>query len=71
MGFDEEQLTRTQKIGEVWKKLLYKDLEFDKQPKVEVLKLGLEKYKPDVSWTDVLEMANSNISNYLFLIFFY
>ena len=58
LGFDNEQLDRTNKIGEVWKIVLYKDLEFDAPPNIKVLKLGLGKFKPDISWTDVLEIAN-------------
>ncbi len=57
LGFDNEQLDRTNKIGEVWQSLLYKDLEFETTPNIQVLKLGLEKFKPDVSWSDVLKIA--------------
>lgn len=63
LGFDNEQLDRTNKIGEVWKKLLYQDLEFDAPPKITVLKLGLDKYKPDVSWTDILTIASKYLDD--------
>jgi hypothetical protein len=57
MKFDKEQLSRTEKIGEIWQRLLYEDLEFDAMPKTQVLTLGLDKYKPDVSWTNILSIA--------------
>lgn len=63
LGFDNEQLDRTKKIGEIWKSLLYKDLEFYAPPNIKVLKLGLGKFKPDISWTDVLVIANKYLEN--------
>lgn len=58
LPFDENQLIRTQKITEIWAKLLYLDLGFSSPPKTSVLKLGLEKYNPDISWEKILEFAS-------------
>jgi len=44
---------------QVWQALLYEDLGFDSEPDAQVLKLGLEKYNPYVSWTDVLKIAKN------------
>ena len=63
LDFDNKQLERTNKIGKVWQYLLYKDIEFDAPPNISVLKLGLDKYKPDVSWSDVLKIANQYFDN--------
>lgn len=59
MGFDIEQLKRTEQIGDVWATLLYKDLGFESTPTVQVRSLGLEtpKFKPDVLWKDVHNIA--------------
>jgi len=57
-GFDDAQLQRTRNIGNVWAKLLYKDLGFDEQPEVEVYKLGMEYFQPDVSWENIYRIAN-------------
>lgn len=57
LDFDTAQLKRTAKIGEVWSKLLYHDLGFTDIPKIKVLKLGLKKYNPHVSWTDIFDIA--------------
>jgi hypothetical protein len=59
LGFDEEQLKRTRNIAEVWAHLLYRDLGYQNPPDVIVRKLGLEKYKPDVSWKSVTRIAES------------
>ena len=56
-GFDDTQLQRTRNIGNVWAKLLYKDLGFDQQPEVEVYKLGMEDFQPDVSWENIYRIA--------------
>lgn len=58
LPFDEKQLIRTQKITEIWAKLLYRDLGFSSPPKTSVLKLGLEKYNPDISWEKILGLAS-------------
>jgi len=58
LGFNKTQLERTGKMGKIWKELLYKDLGFDKKPKLQIRKLGLEKYKPDISWPKVKEIAS-------------
>jgi hypothetical protein len=65
MPFDELQLERTKKIGQVWAELLHRDLGFDSKPKVEVRMLGLKKDKPQegvsryrfISWEKVLKIA--------------
>jgi hypothetical protein len=55
--FDEEQMERTRKIGEVWSKLLYEDLGFAKPPEFSVITLGDERFNPDISWTQILSIA--------------
>ncbi len=55
--FDELQLTRTRNIAEVWATLLFEEFGFTQQPLYAVFKLGAKKYNPDVSWMDVLEIA--------------
>ena len=57
LDFDEIQLKRTKEIAEVWQKLLYRDLGFTNEPDIEMRKLGLKKYKPDISWEDVYNIA--------------
>ena len=56
-GFDEAQLQRTRNIGNVWAKLLYKDLGIDEQPEIEVYKQGMKRDQPDVSWEKVYMIA--------------
>jgi hypothetical protein len=68
MTFDKLQLERTEKIGEVWAELLYRDLGFASKPKVEVRMLGLIKDKPKegefryrfISWEEVLDIAKKH-----------
>ena len=57
LDFDREQLRRTNNIAEIWAALLYRDLGFDCPPSVEVRRLGLAKYKPEVSWESVKAIA--------------
>ncbi len=57
LGFDSEQLRRTENIAAIWAKLLYRDLGFSAEPVVKVKKLGLEKFKPDVSWEALYVIA--------------
>ena len=56
--FDKIQLERTWKITEVWASpLLYRDLGFKKAPAYTVIKLGLSKQKPDLSWQEIFCIA--------------
>jgi hypothetical protein len=55
--FDDIQLKRTRNIAEVWATLLFEDIGFTESPAYTVFKLGAEKYYPDISWTDILEIA--------------
>lgn len=55
--FDEEQLERTWNISEVWASLLYEDFGFSNPPIYTVFKLGASQFKPDISWLDILEIA--------------
>ena len=56
--FDKIQLERTWKITEVWaSSLLYRDLGFEKAPVYTVVKLGLSKQKPDLSWQEIFRIA--------------
>lgn len=57
LNFEEEQLNRTKQIGEIWSKLLYKDLDFSTNPIYQVKTIGLEKYDPDVSWERIYRIA--------------
>lgn len=59
LGFDAAQLERTHNIAEVWRTLLFKDLGFDGPPSVEVRTIGMARYSPDVSWEDVLSVAQA------------
>ncbi len=59
MPFDEEQLRRTCAIGEVWGKLLFPDLGQAGPFEPKVMKLGLDRYGPDISWTQVHSIAES------------
>src|SRR5690606_24102012 len=56
-AFKEDQVRLTNQIAQVWSKLLFRDLGFDEIPNVHVLKLGREKFKPDVSWEYVYEIS--------------
>lgn len=56
-SFDEEQLTRTWNIAEVWATLLYKDIGFLVPPVYSVFKLGGAAFRPHISWTAVSEIA--------------
>lgn len=57
LDFDQAQLNRTIEITEVWQKLLYRDLGFNIEPEFQVRTLGLKKYKPNVSWEEVYNIA--------------
>jgi len=62
--FDEEQLTRTRNIAEVWAMLLYKDLGFLEPPTYSVFKLGAKNYSPDINWTSILEITTQTYNEY-------
>jgi hypothetical protein len=55
--FDQSQINRTWNIAEVWANLLYKDLGFSAPPIYTVFTLGSERAGSDVSWRQVLEIA--------------
>lgn len=57
LGFDALQMKRTRNIAQVWSTLLYKDLGFDAVPVTTVLTLGLERFRPDISWESVAQIA--------------
>ena len=58
LGFDAEQTARTERIAEVWAKLLYGDIGFENEPgDVQVRTLGLAKFSPDISWEDIGRIA--------------
>jgi len=57
LDFDLEQIQRTENIGKIWAALFYADLGYTKPPKVTVLKLGLAKFSPDISWEDVARIS--------------
>lgn len=55
---DKEQIKRTERIVEVWRDLLYKELGFSSPPNIEVKALGLAKDNPDISWENVRDIAS-------------
>jgi len=61
LDFDKEQIRRTNNIVNIWAEILYNDLGYNKKPKFKVFKLGLEKYKPDISWEKIIEILSDNL----------
>ena len=59
LNFAEEQLNRTKQIGEIWAKLLYKDLDFSSVPVLQTKTIGLEKFRPDTSWEEIYNIARN------------
>jgi len=57
--FDKEQLKRTKKITKIWSQLLYKDFGFIKPPNCFVIKLGANKYSPDINWSTIYEIVKN------------
>lgn len=55
--FNRGQLERMRKIAEVWRKLLYRDLGFQKPPEVIMAKIGPCKLCPEISWEQLSLMA--------------
>ena len=55
--FDTAQLKRTERIAEVWSKVLYRDVGFDDPPHIITAKLGPARFKPDLSWEWIAELA--------------
>lgn len=55
--FDDKQISRTEKIAQVWAELLYEDLGFTEKPIYTVFKLGAANSNPDISWEEVSEIA--------------
>ncbi|NOX45427.1 MAG: hypothetical protein GXO89_00435 [Chlorobi bacterium] len=62
-AFDEVQMKRTRNIAEVWASLLYEDFGFTKKPEYDVYKLGAKKYRPNIKWTEVLDIARNTYRN--------
>jgi hypothetical protein len=61
--FDEAQLGRTWKIAEVWAShLLYRDLGFENAPAYAVVRLGLSRHNPDLSWYEIMQIAEEYYS---------
>lgn len=56
--FDENQIQRTEKIAEIWAKLLFEDFGFDDEPVYSVFKLGAKKFNPTISWRQVSIIAD-------------
>ena len=56
-GFAKVQLDRTWTISEVWASLLYRDLGFERPPAYTVIRLGLAKHNPHLSWQEVLQIS--------------
>lgn len=55
--FNRGQLERMRKIAEVWSKLLYRDLGFQKPPEVITARIGPRKLCPEISWEQLSLMA--------------
>jgi len=55
--FDDIQLKRTWNIAEVWATLLYDDFGFKNPPEYALIKLGGEKFNPEISWEEILKIA--------------
>jgi hypothetical protein len=55
--FSPAQLKRTRKIAEVWSKLLYRDLGFQKPPEVITATIGPRKWHPEICWEELSLMA--------------
>ncbi len=64
LSFDYEQISRTNNIVNIWAEILYNDLGYNKKPKYKTLKLGLEKYKPDISWEKIIEILSDNLPSH-------
>jgi hypothetical protein len=57
-AFGRDQTTRTERIVEIWKALLYEDLGFSSPPNALTAAIGPERSNPDISWEWLLDMAN-------------
>ena len=55
--FDLDQLERTRNITQVWATLMYEEFGFDHPPECLVFTLGAQQYNPDISWEDILQIA--------------
>ena len=58
LDFDQDQIRRTNNIAEIWSNIIYSDLGYNSPPPYKILKLGLDKYKPDISWEKVKEIVS-------------
>lgn len=69
LDFEEQQIERTKKIVQVWSKLLFQDLGYTSPPQFYVRKLGLNKYRPDISWENIFKIISkvlpSNDKSYI------
>lgn len=58
LGFEAEQLKRTEDIAALWaSELLQADLGFLEEPSWAVIRLGAGRYSPDLSWEELLGIA--------------
>lgn len=56
-SFDSDQLDRTNKIAEVWARLLYDDLGFAMQPKHVMATIGPSKLNPTITWEWLFDLV--------------
>ena len=56
-AFGREQTSRTERIVEVWRTLLYDDLGFASPPNALTAAIGPQSAKPDISWEWLLDLA--------------
>jgi len=58
-SFDVEQFNRTKRITDVWISLLHEEFGFQNIPKCRLIKIGARKFNPDVTWSQIFEIAKS------------
>lgn len=63
LWFDYEQINRTQNIADVWGKLLYKEFGFESPINPVVLRLGHQKFFPDISWQEIFQIAKETYTS--------
>jgi len=61
LAFDDEQTKKLKRIANIWSDLLYEDLGYKEKPAYTIIKLGLEKFEPDLSWESVIEILTTNL----------
>ena len=60
-AFDPRQITRTEKIAEVWSQILYEDLGYEYPPSFLASTVGPARSAPDVSWEWLLDLVRETL----------